>query len=227
MNTSYSRIKHHSITSTASFSVPVSNNFTDGTWASTDLVTNEIGVNEANQSVWIRIGNDIYQIITDNANNFSQYIDVFSGLVGNSATASEVVLYQKDIPANYFNDQTGFNIKAGLRSDADNDPKEFSLKVGGQTIYTSTADNAAPNDGRHNIEFQFIRTGTSSTATANVTGSAQTTYGGGTSSLYDLNVGVGITATYSWGATISVQITASASKVNDIELSTTTIYDIR
>ena len=160
-------------------------------------------------------------------NNFSQYIDVFSGLVGNSATASEVVLYQKDIPANYFNDQTGFNIKAGLRSNTNNDPKEFSLKVGGPTIYTSTADNATPNDGRHNIQFEFIRGGTSSTATANVTGSAQTTYGSGTSSLYDLNVGVGITAPYSWGSTISVQITASASNVDDIELFTTTIYDIK
>jgi hypothetical protein len=58
-------------------------------------------------------------------------------------------------------------------------------------------------------------------------GSSQITYGTGTSSLYDVNVGVGITGTYSWGATLSVQITASASNVDDIELFSLKIFDIR
>lgn len=227
MNISKSRIKHHSITSTASFTVPASNDFTDGSWSATDLVRNEIGVNEFNQSVWIRIGSQVYEIITDGSNRFSEYIDVFSGLTGNSATASEVVLYQKDIPANYFDDQTGFNIRAGLRSNTNNDPKEFSVKFGNQVIYTSTADSSNPSDGRHLIDFDLIRSGTSSTATANVMGSSQITYGSGTSSLYDVNVGVGITSTFSWGATLSVQITASASNVDDIELFSLKIFDIR
>lgn len=227
MNISKSRIKHHSITSTASFTVPASNDFTDGSWVSTDLVRNEIGVNEFNQSVWIRIGSEVYEIITDGSNRFNEYIDVWAGLSGNTASGVEQVLYSKTIPANYFDDQTGFLIKAGLRTGTNNDPKEFNLKVGGQIIYSSTADNATPNDGRHMIEFQFIRTGTASITTANVTGTSQITYGTGTASLYDVNVGVGITGTYSWSSPIDIEITASASNVDDVEVFTSTIFDIR
>ena len=159
------------------------------------------------------------------SNIFSKYIDVFAGLVGNSVTASEQVIYTKTIPANYFEDQTGFHIRAGLRTDTNNDPKEFSLKVGGQIIYTSIADSLNPNDGRFLVDFDFIRAGTSSVSVASVAGYSQISIG--TFSNADFNVGVGVTGTYSWSSTIDVEITASASNVNDIELFSLKMYDIR
>ena len=159
------------------------------------------------------------------SNIFSKYIDVFAGQVGNSVTASEQVIYTKTIPANYFEDQTGFHIRAGLRTDTNNDPKEFSLKVGGQIIYTSIADSLNPNDGRFLVDFDFIRAGTSSVSVASVAGYSQISLG--TFSNADFNVGVGVTGTYSWSSTIDVEITASASNVNDIELFSLKMYDIR
>ena len=159
------------------------------------------------------------------SNIFSKYIDVFAGQVGNSVTGSEQVIYTKTIPANYFEDQTGFHIRAGLRTDTNNDPKEFSLKVGGQIIYTSIADSLNPNDGRFLVDFDFIRAGTSSVSVASVAGYSQISLG--TFSNADFNVGVGVTGTYSWSSTIDVEITASASNVNDIELFSLKMYDIR
>jgi hypothetical protein len=227
MNIAKARIKHHTITSTASFTAPVNLNFTGNNWTETDLYESEFGINVANTAVFIRIGGEIYEIITDGSNRFSEYIDVFSGLVGNTASGVEQVLYSKTIPADYFEDQTGFNIRAGLRTGSNADPKEFAIKFGGQVIYTSTTDSLNPSDGRHLIDFDFIRNGTASVSIANVMGSSQITYGTGTASLYDVNVGVGFTGTYSWDAPIDIQITASASNVDDIELFSLKIYDIR
>jgi len=225
MNIAKARIKHHSITSTASFTVPTSDNFTDGTWTPTDLVRNEIGVNELNQSVWIRIGTEIYEIITDGSNRFSEYIDVFGGITGNTITGSEEVLFSRTIPAEYFDDQTGFHIRAGLRTATNADPKEFALKVGGQVIYTSTADINNPNDGRYLVDFDFIRSGTASVSVAAVAGSSQISLG--TFSNADFNVGVGLTGTYSWSSPIDIEITAEGTNINDIELFSVKIYDIR
>lgn len=225
MNIAKARIKHHTITSTASFTAPVNLNFTGNNWTETDLYESELGVNVANTSLFIRIGGEIYEIITDGSNRFSEYIDVFSGLVGNVGTASSEVLYSKTIPADYFEDQTGFHIRAGLRTGTNTDPKEFALTIGGQTIYSSTADSNNPDDGRFLVDFDFIRNGTASVSIANVMGSSQISLG--TFSNADFNVGVGFTGTYSWDAPIDIQITASASNVDDIELFSLKIYDIR
>lgn len=59
MNISYSRIKHHSITGTSSFTIPSIEDFTKGTWLPTDLVRNEIGVNETTKEAFIRIDDEI------------------------------------------------------------------------------------------------------------------------------------------------------------------------
>lgn len=225
MNIAKARIKHHTITSTASFTAPVNLNFTGNNWTETDLYESELGVNVANTALFIRIGGEIYEIITDGSNRFSEYIDVFSGLVGNVGTASSEVLYSKTIPADYFEDQTGFHIRAGLRTGSNADPKEFALTIGGQTIYSSTADSNNPDDGRFLVDFDFIRNGTASVSIANVMGSSQISLG--TFSNADFNVGVGFTGTYSWDAPIDIQITASASNVDDIELFSLKIYDIR
>lgn len=225
MNIAKARIKHHTITSTASFTAPVNLNFTGNNWTETDLYESELGVNVTNTALFIRIGGEIYEIITDGSNRFSEYIDVFSGLVGNVGTASSEVLYSKTIPADYFEDQTGFHIRAGLRTGSNADPKEFALTIGGQTIYSSTADSNNPDDGRFLVDFDFIRNGTASVSIANVMGSSQISLG--TFSNADFNVGVGFTGTYSWDAPIDIQITASASNVDDIELFSLKIYDIR
>ncbi len=225
MNIAQARIKHHSISSTASFSVPASENFTDGTWNPTNLVLNEIGVNETTESVFIRIGSSIHQIITDNSQRFSEYIDVFGGIQGNLTTGSEEIIYSTTLPASYLTDQTGFHIRAGLRTGTNNDPKEFSLKVGGRTVYDSTADINNPNDNRFLVDFDFIRVGTASIGDASISGSSQISTA--TMSNSDFNVGVGVLGTFSWSSPIDIQITASASNVDDIELFTCKIYDIR
>jgi hypothetical protein len=59
--TQYSRISHHTITGSASatFSVPASEDFTDGTWTVADLALSEIGINEDSKTAYIRIDNEI------------------------------------------------------------------------------------------------------------------------------------------------------------------------
>lgn len=68
----FSRISHHTITIDATgspsitpFTVPGSEDFTDGSWTIFDLALSEIGVDEFNEKVYIRIGNSIKEIITD------------------------------------------------------------------------------------------------------------------------------------------------------------------
>ena len=77
MNTSFSRIKHHTISSTGStlFTVPLSQDFTDGTWTPTDLVESEFGIKSATGQAFVRIGNDIYQLVLTQATGTT-----FSGL---------------------------------------------------------------------------------------------------------------------------------------------------
>lgn len=61
--TQYSRISHHTIFGTANagltFSIPTSEDFTDGTWTIYDLAMSEIGVNEEDKKVYIRIDDEI------------------------------------------------------------------------------------------------------------------------------------------------------------------------
>jgi hypothetical protein len=62
--TQYSRISHHTITGSmsATFSVPLSEDFTDGTWNSRDLSLSEIGVNEDSKKAYIRINDEVKEI---------------------------------------------------------------------------------------------------------------------------------------------------------------------
>ena len=64
MNTSFSRIKHHTISATGTtiFTIPPSEDFTDGTWVSTDLVNSEFGVKSSTDQLFIRIDDGIFQI---------------------------------------------------------------------------------------------------------------------------------------------------------------------
>jgi hypothetical protein len=62
----YSRISHHTIGGTASsgltFSTPLSEDFTDGSWTNFDLALSEIGVNEQDKRVYIRIDDEIKEL---------------------------------------------------------------------------------------------------------------------------------------------------------------------
>lgn len=60
----YSRLSHHTVTTSGTtFSVPTQEDFsiigTTSAWTSTDLTLSEIGVNEADNKAYIRIGNNI------------------------------------------------------------------------------------------------------------------------------------------------------------------------
>jgi hypothetical protein len=59
--TQYSRISHHTITGSASavYTIPASEDFTDGTWKVTDLALSEIGINEDAKTAYIRINDEI------------------------------------------------------------------------------------------------------------------------------------------------------------------------
>jgi hypothetical protein len=77
MNTSFSRIKHHTISNTGTtvFTIPPSEDFTDGTWVPSDLVKSEFGVNSATKQLFMRFEDEIRQIVTTSATGTT-----FSGL---------------------------------------------------------------------------------------------------------------------------------------------------
>ena len=72
--TQYSRISHHTIygLTGSTFSVPESEDFTDGTWDIYDLALSEIGVNETDKKAYMRIDTDV--------NEFAWAGDKTSGL---------------------------------------------------------------------------------------------------------------------------------------------------
>lgn len=71
-----SRISHHTVTTpTAIFTVPVQEDFTTGTWSSLDLCVSEFGVNEADEKLYIRVGNTVKQIQFVGATGGDQGLD--------------------------------------------------------------------------------------------------------------------------------------------------------
>jgi len=59
--TQYSRISHHTIygLTGSTFSVPSSEDFTDGTWTIYDLALSEIGVNETDKKAYMRVDDEV------------------------------------------------------------------------------------------------------------------------------------------------------------------------
>lgn len=62
VNKQSARIKHHTSTTAGSFTVPSSEDFTDGTWDKWDLALSEIGVNSNDAEVFMRIASNIREI---------------------------------------------------------------------------------------------------------------------------------------------------------------------
>lgn len=70
-----SRLSHHTITSASTtFTVPSSEDFTDGSWDPLDLALSEIGVNETDGTAYIRIGSTIHEIILDTAGTGATFV---------------------------------------------------------------------------------------------------------------------------------------------------------
>jgi hypothetical protein len=92
----YSRISHHtsSITGTTGipFTVPATEDFTNGSWTPFDLALSEIGVDEFQEKVFIRVGNNIKEICTDCASGATGTGTTSSGdysfAIGSATTAS-------------------------------------------------------------------------------------------------------------------------------------------
>lgn len=65
INTASARIQHHSLTTPASiFTVPPSEDFTDGSWTIEDLAIGEIGINLADDRIFFRTTNGIVEMET-------------------------------------------------------------------------------------------------------------------------------------------------------------------
>jgi len=106
MNVSFSRIKHHTITSTGDtlFTVPLTEDFTDGTWTPTDLVESEFGVKSSTKQLFIRLNDEIRQVVTTTSTGTT-----FSGLtVGGPINAVQ------------FNDGSGLAGTSGFTFDQSN-----------------------------------------------------------------------------------------------------------
>ena len=80
-----SRIQHHRITTGGiTFTIPGSEDFTDGTWIDTDLMRGEIGVNMTDDKVFIRTDNGIIEL--------AQNVAAYHGTLTTSGATPTAVL---------------------------------------------------------------------------------------------------------------------------------------
>lgn len=102
--TQYSRLSHHTVsltgfTGSTLFTVPPSEDFTNGTWTIYDLAQSEIGVWEEQERAFIRIGNDIkeFNLIPSGSSGSNIWISGSSGAYSIAANNPTGV----DATANY------------------------------------------------------------------------------------------------------------------------------
>lgn len=91
--TGYSRLLQHTLTTAGlTFSVPPSEDFTDGTWNTngTQLCLSELGVNEADSKAYIRIGSNIKELQFAGGASSASLSDVM--LIGNTTGTSSLIL---------------------------------------------------------------------------------------------------------------------------------------
>jgi len=91
--TQYSRISHHTLAGSASatFSVPASEDFTDGSWSIYDLALSEIGINEDSKKAYIRINDEVkeFEFIGGTAGGESLSDTL---VVGNTTGANDIIV---------------------------------------------------------------------------------------------------------------------------------------
>ena len=143
--TQYSRISHHTIAGSASagltFSVPAQEDFTDGSWTPYDLALSEIGVNEQDEKVYIRIDDEIKEFAFIGASGvgftggsgscitdfYTQNIFACDGQVINLRTADTISTFVDNI-----SDGWQFTINAGYNNislDARTDPYTWGNSI--------------------------------------------------------------------------------------------------
>ena len=147
----YSRLSHHTITNSDSdFTTPSGSieDFTGGTWEITDLVKSEIGVNEGNGTVSIRIGDNIKEFqMADTASSGGDSIYTTDGDLsedrvvdasGSSLTFESTVGEQQDSiildvtsSGNYYTGIYSENPSRAEYSSVKLKPDYLSLKTGG------------------------------------------------------------------------------------------------
>lgn len=89
----YSRIAHHTLfgLTGSTFSVPSTEDFTDGSWTIYDLALSEFGVNEADKKLYIRIDDEIKEIGFASTMSFSENLEQTLALGNNMGTYSIIM----------------------------------------------------------------------------------------------------------------------------------------
>ena len=101
----FSRIINHSLTTSGTkFTVPTSNDHTDETWLSTDLYIGELGVNVADDTVFVRTNNGIVQIGTSASTSSATGSNVWVFNTPNIAISSTYSIDAVTPRSGYFTD---------------------------------------------------------------------------------------------------------------------------
>lgn len=170
--TQYSRISHHTIAGSASagltFSVPAQEDFTDGSWTPYDLALSEIGVNEQDERVFIRIDDIIKEFAFIGASGvgftggsgscisdfYTQNIFACDGQLINLQAADTIETFVDNT-----SDGTQFLISAGYSTvllRANNNPQTYTNQVSlgssiGSAVEISSTDTSTNESGQINV----------------------------------------------------------------------------
>lgn len=135
IKTQYSRISHHTTTDGSNFTVPSSEDFTDGTWTASDLALSEIGVKEDTDQVFIRIDDEIFEFALGGGS-----APVFSTVTVTTLTYNAV-----DSIAVYFIDCSSNNVTITLSAPTDGLKYTFKRIDDGSSGNTATIDGGIYN----------------------------------------------------------------------------------
>lgn len=105
--TQFARISHHTLSgfTNSTFTIPSTNDFTDGTWTIYDLAQSEFGVNETSKRAFLRTGSEIKEL------TLTSFVTASTSGT-NSATMSEFYLPSTEIK--------GFKINVKGQADGSN-----------------------------------------------------------------------------------------------------------
>lgn len=91
------RLAHHTVTGIGStFSVPVSEDFTDGSWTIKDLALSEIGVNEGDKKAYIRIDGEIKEFQFTGATPSADDLET-TLVAGNTTGGNDIIVDLDDL----------------------------------------------------------------------------------------------------------------------------------
>ena len=133
--TQYSRISHHTISGSmsATFSVPTSEDFTDGTWTTRDLALSEFGVNEDSKKLYVRINDEVKEI-------------QFAGATGGGAgTLSDTLALGNTTGANWINVNSGYGLQGTYSTIIDTISIDPEVLVNGTGIFSEDGSGSGPS----------------------------------------------------------------------------------